>query len=97
MTTPLVRLQDPEFTRVIIVTLPESTPIQEAERVQADLRRAGIEPFGWVVYAGVSATGARDSVLASRALLGAAHIARVGEVANRAWVLPWEEEAPTTT
>jgi arsenite/tail-anchored protein-transporting ATPase len=95
MTTPLMRLQDREFTRVIIVTLPESTPVQEAERLQADLRRAGIEPFGWVINASMSATGTRDPVLASRALLEAAHIGRVGEVANRVWVVPWKAEART--
>lgn len=63
VTTLLMRLQDPEFTRVVIVTLPESTPVQEAERLQAELRRAGIEPFGWVVNASMLASGTRDPVL----------------------------------
>lgn len=96
MTTPLMRLQDPGFTKVIIVSLPESTPVQEAERLQADLRRAGIEPFGWVVNASMSATGTQDPVLASRARLEAAHIDRVDVLANRAWVVPWGAEAQTT-
>ena len=47
--TPLMRLQDPAYTRVILVTLPETTPVSEAAALQDDLRRAGIEPFGWVI------------------------------------------------
>lgn len=39
------RLRDPQFARVIIVTLAESTPVLEAERLQADLRRAAAESY----------------------------------------------------
>ena len=45
----LPRLRDPRFTKVLVVTLPEPMPIHEAARLQEDLRRAGIEPFAWVV------------------------------------------------
>ena len=45
----LARLRDPEFARMLVVTLAESTPVQEAERLQEDLRRAAIEPYGWVI------------------------------------------------
>ena len=38
--TPLMRLQDPTHTRVILVTLPETTPVSEAASLQDDLRRA---------------------------------------------------------
>ncbi len=38
----LPRLRDPEFTRVLIVTLPEATPVHEAAQLQRDLRRAEI-------------------------------------------------------
>ena len=51
----LERLRDPEFARMLIVTLAESTPMQEAQRLQSDLRRAGIEPFGWVINASLLA------------------------------------------
>jgi arsenite-transporting ATPase len=94
ITTPLMRLQDPEFTRVVVVTLPETTPVQEAERLQADLRRAGIEPFGWVVNASMMAGGTRDPVLQRRAALECRHIARVQELAPRAWIVPWTAAAP---
>ena len=45
----LPRLRDPQFTRILLVTLPEATPVHEAAQLQDDLRRAGIEPFAWVV------------------------------------------------
>ncbi|ALP40247.1 arsenical pump-driving ATPase [Aeromonas schubertii] len=48
-TTPMMQLQDPARTKVLIVTLPEPTPVLEAAALQADLRRAGIEPWGWLV------------------------------------------------
>lgn len=47
--TPMMQLQDPEKTRVIIVTLAETTPVLEAAGLQQDLRRAGIEPRAWVI------------------------------------------------
>jgi arsenite-transporting ATPase len=43
--TPLMRLQDPAPTKVILVTLPETTPVSEASALQGDLRRAKIEPY----------------------------------------------------
>src|ERR1019366_6767800 len=52
----LARLRDPEFARMLVVTLAESTPVHEAERLQADLRRAGIEPFGWVINSSLAAS-----------------------------------------
>ena len=65
--TPLMRLQDPARTRVLIVTLPELTPASEAAMLQDDLRRAGIEPFGWVINASLTGSGTHDPVLLARA------------------------------
>lgn len=42
--TPMMQLQDPERTKIMLVTLPETTPVLEAAGLQEDLRRAGIEP-----------------------------------------------------
>ena len=66
-TTPLMRLRDPAFTRVLIVTLAETTPVNEAAELQVDLRRAGIEPFGWIINASLATSGTRDPVLRRRA------------------------------
>ncbi len=48
-TTPMMQLQNPKRTKVLIVTLAETTPVLEAARLQDDLRRAGIEPWAWVI------------------------------------------------
>jgi arsenite-transporting ATPase len=42
-------LRDPAATRILLIVLPEATPVHEAADLQLDLRRAGIEPFAWVV------------------------------------------------
>ncbi|VVM08417.1 partial nitrogenase iron protein NifH, partial [Methylacidimicrobium cyclopophantes] len=58
-TTPMMRLRDPKQTKVLIVTLAETTPILEAANLQADLRRAGIEPWAWIVNQSVAAAEPR--------------------------------------
>ena len=90
----LPRLRDPAFTRVLIVTLAEATPVHEAERLQADLRRAQIEPFAWVINQSLLASGTVDPVLAARAGYEAPFIWRVGELAMRVALVPWLAEAP---
>ena len=57
MVTPLMRLQDPAYTKVILVALAETTPVSEAAMLQEDLRRASIEPFAWVINRSMSASG----------------------------------------
>lgn len=93
VTTPLMKLQDPAFARVLIVSLPEQTPVQEATELQDDLRRAGIEPYGWVINATLTGSGTRDPLLLGRARLERRHIARVTEqLASRVWLVPWQSE-----
>ena len=88
--TPLMRLQDPHYTRIIIVTLPEVTPVSEAAALQEDLRRARIEPFAWVVNRSLMASGSRDPVLASRVANEALQVARVTHgLAQRTFAVPW--------
>ena len=86
----LPRLRDPRYAKMLLVTLPEATPVLEASRLQDDLRRARIEPFGWVVNASLAAAGTRHSLLAARARLEAPQIERVLHgLASRAWLVPW--------
>ena len=93
--TPLMRLQDPAYTRVVLVTLPEITPVSEASRLQEDLRRARIEPFAWVVNRSLAASGTRDPVLAARLAGEHAQLARVARgLAQRTYVVPWVPRAP---
>jgi arsenite-transporting ATPase len=96
VTTPLMRLQDSAFTRVLIVTLAELTPVSEAAVLQDDLRRAGVEPFGWVINASLTASGTHDPLLLARAALERPHLQRVhDQLAARAWIVPWQVESPT--
>ena len=67
ITTPLMRLQDPGYTRVILAALPETTPILEAAALQEDLRRAGVEPYAWVLNQSLGQTPVSDPVLQARA------------------------------
>ena len=66
LVTPLMRLQDPDYTKIILVTLPETTPVSQAQALQQDLRRAKIEPFAWVINKSVLAAGTQDPLLAAR-------------------------------
>lgn len=66
-TTPMMQLQDPKQTKVLLVTLAETTPVLEAANLQADLRRAGIEPWAWVVNNSVAAAQPHAPLLRQRA------------------------------
>ncbi|TQM89499.1 arsenical pump-driving ATPase [Roseinatronobacter monicus] len=95
MTTPMMRLQDADKTKVLIVTLAETTPVLEAAHLQDDLRRAGIEPYGWVVNASLAATGTTHPILAARAASEAPEIASVREnLATRYAVVPMQAKDP---
>ncbi|MCK7177084.1 arsenite efflux transporter ATPase subunit ArsA [Enterobacter cloacae] len=66
-TTPMMQLQDPERTKVLLVTLPETTPVLEAANLQADLERAGIHPWGWIINNSLSIADTRSPLLRLRA------------------------------
>jgi len=91
--TPMMRLQDPEQTKILIVTLPETTPVLEAAHLQDDLRRAGIEPWGWIVNASLAASVTRHPLLRRRAESKLDQIAKVREgLAKRHAVVPMQAE-----
>lgn len=66
-TTPMMQLQDPKQTKVLIATLAETTPVLEAANLQSDLRRAGIEPWAWIVNNSVAAARPNSVLLRQRA------------------------------
>ena len=66
-TTPMMQLQDPRQTKVLLITLAETTPVLEAANLQADLRRAGIEPWAWVINNSVAAARPSSPLLQQRA------------------------------
>ncbi len=86
--TPMMMLQDPALTKVILVTLPEPTPVTEARVLQDDLRRAGIDPWAWVVNASLGAAHPTSAFLSHRAGAEAEQIAIVELMADRVAVVP---------
>ncbi|AOG22228.1 arsenical pump-driving ATPase [Acidovorax sp. RAC01] len=93
--TPLMRLQDADMTHVVIVTLPEVTPVSQAAALQDDLRRARIEPWAWVINKSVAATGTTDPLLQARLAGERQQAARIANgLAQRTYVLPWLATPP---
>lgn len=91
----LPQLRDPEFTRILIVTVPEATPVHEAARLQEDLKRAGIRPYAWVINQSFFATGTTDPVLAERGRQEQEYFSEVkNTLADRVALIPWQIEAP---
>ncbi|MDK9724356.1 MAG: arsenical pump-driving ATPase [Sterolibacteriaceae bacterium MAG5] len=91
----LPRLRDPAYTRIFIVTLPEATPVHEAERLQDDLARAGIRPLAWIVNQSLAASGTGDPLLRRRGEYEMPFIRRVADVLSpRAALVPWLAEPP---
>jgi arsenite/tail-anchored protein-transporting ATPase len=88
--TPLMRLQDAAYTKIILVTLPEVTPVSQATALQDDLRRAHIEPYAWVLNKSVLAAGTHDPLLNARLAGERQQIARLSAgLARRLYALPW--------
>lgn len=86
----LPRLRDPDFTRVMLVTLPEATPVHEAAALQGDLRRAGIEPFAWVINQSFALSASTDPLLRERALREHPYFVEVTQShSTRTTALPW--------
>jgi arsenite-transporting ATPase len=92
----LPRLRDPHFTRVLIVSLPEATPVHEAAALQRDLRRAGIEPYAWVINQVLSPLPITDPILKQRQAHEQKYLREVKEsLARRVVIIPWQLEPPT--
>jgi len=91
----LPRLRDPHFTRVLIVTLPEATPVHEAAALQNDLRRAEIEPYAWVVNQVLSPLPLLDPLMKQRQVHEQKYLREIKETqANRLAIVPWQLEPP---
>lgn len=94
-TTPMMQLQNQERTKVILVTLAETTPVLEAANLQADLRRAGIEPWAWVINHSLAATTSHSPLLRQRASHEIAQFELVREHhAQRLAMVPLQAKEP---
>ncbi len=95
LVTPMMRLQDPAQTRIMIVTLPETTPVLEAAHLQGDLQRAGIDPWGWIINSSLAAAKTDHPLLQQRARSELEQIARVrDELAGRYAVVAMQANEP---
>ncbi len=95
-TTPMMQLQDPKQTKVLIVTLAEQTPVLEAANLQADLRRAGIEPWAWLINNSLMLTHSTSPLLQQRALNEQKFLVQVTKQHAKRWaVVPLQLEDPT--
>ena len=93
--TPLMRLQDPAYTHVILVTLPETTPVSEAAALQEDLRRAQIEPFAWVINRSLLGSDTHEPLLFWRMNAERTQIERVRRsLARKTFIIPWQPDPP---
>lgn len=94
--TLLPRLRNPQETSVVIVTLAEATPVLEASRLQADLKRAEIVPKWWVINQSLYATETNDPVLKGRAQAEVGWIQKVtSELAEKCAIVPLMSEENT--
>ena len=90
----LPRLRDPDFTRVLICTVPEATPVHEAADLQRDLQRAGMDPTAWVINMSLAPLSVTDPILVARKGQEARYIAEViNDHATRAALVPWREDS----
>ncbi|MDT7522417.1 arsenical pump-driving ATPase [Rhodoferax sp. TBRC 17198] len=95
LVTPLMRLQDPDHTKIVLVTLPEITPVSQAAALQDDLRRAKIEPYAWVINKSMAAAGTRDPLLAARLAGEEKQMNRIAHgLSQHGYVVPWMAERP---
>jgi arsenite/tail-anchored protein-transporting ATPase len=93
--TPLMRLQDPQYSHLILVTVPETTPVSEAAALQEDLRRANIEPFAWVINRTLLSSGTQDPLLRQRMSIEQVQIERVCRIlARKTFVISWQPTQP---
>ncbi len=88
----LPRLKSDE-TEVIVVTLPEATPVYEALRLEDDLKRAGIAAKWWVVNQSLYGTDTSNPILTAKAAGEIEWLNRVNEHAKGKFALiSWSPE-----
>ena len=92
----LPRLRNPAFTKVLLVTLAEATPVHEALALQADLRRAGIEPAGWIINQSLAPLTVTDPILSLRRRQEFRYIEEVVRQGIPTFLIPWQDR-PTGT
>lgn len=89
----LPKLRDKSKTEVIIVTLAETTPVNEAMRLEKDLKRAGINNKWWVINSSLFATNPSNEILKAKASNEVIWINKINEISNGNFaLLKWKSE-----
>lgn len=86
----LPRLRDPKFTRILMVTLAEATPLHEAMGLERDLLRAGITPFAWVVNQSLTPLSINDPGLRSRQAHELPYLHEVARHTGKLFLEAWQ-------
>ena len=86
----LPRLRNEKETEVLIVTLPEATPVLESERLMEDLKRANIYTKWWIINSSIYFNNTTNKVLKSRAMNEIKWINRVNKITNNKFaIIKW--------
>lgn len=88
----LPRLKSDE-TEVLIVTLPEATPVYEALRLEDDLKRAGISAQWWIINQSLYGADTTNPMLAAKAANEVEWLNRVDKHADgKLALITWSAE-----
>lgn len=85
----LPSLRDPAFTCILLVTLPEATPVHEAQALHRDLQRAGITPYAWIVNQSLTPHMITDPLLAGRRNREGRYIDEARTMSSSTYLIPW--------
>lgn len=89
----LPKLRNADETEVIIVTLPETTPVYEAMRLEKDLKRAGINSKWWVINSSLYAANTTNEILKVKASNEVNWINKVNEISKGNFaIIEWKAE-----
>jgi len=87
---PLIK--DKKHTKILLVTLAEATPTHEAKDLQEDLKRAGIEPYAWVVNRTFALTNSFNNLLCQKALNEIKYINEIkNSLSSKTLLIPWKD------
>jgi arsenite-transporting ATPase len=90
----LPKLRNPSFTRILLVTLPEATPVHEAQRLQEDLQRAELYPYGWILNQSLAGAQPTDERLRIQAAREVKYLREAADLCSSLTLIPWQATDP---
>lgn len=90
LTSLIPRIKDKKFTKILLVALAEATPTHEAKDLQDDLKRAGINPYAWLVNRSFALTKSSNNLLCQKGLNELKYINEIkNDLASKLAISPW--------